>query len=201
MNNYKTDIVLFLKRFFLIILIYQFCRDLFYFMNSELFEPFIFKNFQGGILFDFAAIAYINIVFMVMHLLPGNFKYNPKFQGILKITFYTVNLLFIATNFIDIIYYRFTGRRRRSTFGMITANGMRQEAVGLLPSFLKEFWYVAVIFLGTSILLWKLIPSLQTPLKQERITKKDYYKQFTFFILSLLTILIISRGGVQKKTN
>jgi phosphoglycerol transferase MdoB-like AlkP superfamily enzyme len=197
MNNYKNSIILFLKRFFLIVIIYQFSRVLFYLMNSKLFEAFTFQTFQGGLLFDFAAIAYINIVFLLAHLIPGNFKYKPRYQSILKISFYVVNLIFIATNFIDIIYYRFTGRR--STFGMITAKGMEHEALGLIPSFLKEFWYIFVLFLIVSIIFWKLIPNLKTHLIHEKSTKKDYYKQYSYFVLSLVIILLMGRGGFRKK--
>ncbi|KFF16726.1 sulfatase [Flavobacterium hydatis] len=197
MNNYKNSIILFLKRFFLIVIIYQFSRVLFYLMNSKLFEAFTFQTFQGGLLFDFAAIAYINIVFLLAHLIPGNFKYKPRYQSILKISFYVVNLIFIATNFIDIIYYRFTGRR--STFGMITAKGMEHEALGLIPSFLKEFWYIFVLFLIVSIIFWKLIPNLKTHLIHEKSTKKDYYKQYSYFVLSIVIILLMGRGGFRKK--
>ncbi|MCC9073939.1 sulfatase-like hydrolase/transferase [Flavobacterium sp. F-65] len=197
MNNYKNSIVLFLKRFFLIVVIYQLSRVLFYLMNLNLFETFTLHTFFGGVLFDFAAIAYINIIFLIAHLIPGNFKYKPRYQSILKITFYSANLLFIATNFIDIIYYRFTGRR--STFGMITAKGMEQEALGLIPSFLKEFWYIFALFLIVSILLWKLIPNLRTHLIHEKSTRKDYYKQIAYFVLSLVIILLMGRGGFRKK--
>ncbi|KIA95693.1 sulfatase [Flavobacterium sp. KMS] len=197
MNNYKNSIILFLKRFFLIVIIYQFSRVLFYLMNSKLFEPFTFQTFLGGLLFDFAAIAYINIVFLLAHLIPGNFKYKPRYQSILKVSFYAVNLIFIATNFIDIIYYRFTGRR--STFGMITAKGMEHEALGLIPSFLKEFWYIFVLFLIVSIIFWKLIPNLKTHLIHEKSTKKDYYKQYSYFVLSIVIILLMGRGGFRKK--
>ena len=176
MTNYKKSAFLFLQRFILIVLIYQFSRLLFYFINIELFDRFTLQNFVGGLLFDLAAISYINIPFLIAHLIPGNFKYNNLYQKILKITFYVVNLIFISTNFIDIIYYRFTGRR--STFGMITAKGMKQEIPGLLPSFLREFWYIGIIFLILSFLLWKLIPSLNDTVILKKI---DIYLFFNYY--------------------
>lgn len=197
MTNYKKCIILFLKRFFLIILIYQFSRVLFYLLNLNLFENFTSQTFLGGLLFDFAAVAYINTIFLIAHLVPGNFKYSPTYQRTLKVSFYAVNLLFIATNFIDIIYYRFTGRR--STFGMITAKGMEQEAIGLIPSFLKEFWYIGIIFLIISILLWKSIPNLDPNVRPEKLTRKDYYKKTAYLFLSLFIILLAGRGGLRKK--
>jgi len=197
MTNYKKSTFLFLQRFILIVLIYQFSRLLFYFINIELFDRFTLQNFVGGLLFDLAAISYINIPFLIAHLIPGNFKYNNLYQKILKITFYVVNLIFISTNFIDTIYYRFTGRR--STFGMITAKGMKQEILGLLPSFLREFWHVAIIFLIVSFLLWKLIPSLNDTVILKKITKKNYLKKSAFICFSIIVIVIIGRGGLQEK--
>ncbi|WP_394777044.1 LTA synthase family protein [Flavobacterium sp.] len=197
MTNYKKSIALFLKRFFLIIVIYQFSRLLFFFMNLNLFENFTFQTFLGGLIFDIAAIAYINIIFLIAHLLPGNFKYTPAYQKYLKISFYVANLMFIATNFIDIIYYRFTGRR--STFGMITAKGMEHEAMGLIPSFLKEFWYIWLIFIIISFLFWKLIPNLNKNLVPQKLTRKDYYIKYTYLLFSIIIILLASRGGFRKK--
>nr|WP_294923080.1 alkaline phosphatase family protein [uncultured Flavobacterium sp.] len=197
MNNYKKSIALFLKRFLLIVLIYQLSRILFYFINSELFGNITFQTFLGSLIFDFAAIAFLNTIFIVAHLIPGNFKYNLTYQRILKIGFYIVNLIFIATNFIDTIYYKFTGRR--STYSMITAKGMEKEAIGLIPSFLKEFWYIAVIFIIVSFIFWKLIPNIKKSTNTEILTRKDYFKQSAIFVLSLIIILVIGRGGFQKK--
>ncbi|OXA73495.1 sulfatase [Flavobacterium aquidurense] len=197
MNNYKKCIVLFLKRFLLIALIYQFSRLLFYFLNLNLFEPFTFQTFLGGLLFDFAAISYLNIPFIIAHLIPGNFKYNNRYQHILKISFYSANLLFIATNFVDIIYYRFTGRR--STYKMITAKGMEHEVFGLIPSFLKEFWYIGILFIIISILFWKLIPDLNKNPTPQHLTKRDYFIKSSYLILSITVLVILGRGGFQKK--
>ncbi|MFD2938997.1 LTA synthase family protein [Flavobacterium notoginsengisoli] len=181
----------------MIVFIYQFTRILFYLINHKLLGPVSFQSFWGGLIFDFASVSYINILFLFAHLIPGNFKYNNNYQRILKIVFYSINLLFIATNFIDIIYYRFTGRR--STFGMITAKGMEHEAMGLLPSFLKEFWYIAIAFLLTSILFWKLIPDLNRNSSPKKITKQDYLKKYVFFLTTIFILLILGRGGLQKK--
>ncbi|WP_244860426.1 LTA synthase family protein [Flavobacterium psychroterrae] len=166
-------------------------------MNLNLFENFTFQTFLGGLIFDIAAIAYINTIFLIAHLIPGNFKYSPTYQKYLKISFYVVNLIFIATNFIDIIYYRFTGRR--STFGMITAKGMEHEAIGLIPSFLKEFWYIGLAFIIISFLFWKLIPNLNKNLVHQKLTRKDYYIKYSYLVLSIVIILIAGRGGFRKK--
>lgn len=197
MLNYQKSNLLLLKRLLLVVFLYQLCRVLFYFMNLNSFGSFSFETFKGGLLFDISAVAYLNIIFIVAHLLPGNFKYKSSYQSGLKIAFFSVNLLFLATNFIDIIYYRFTGRR--STFSMITAKGMEHEAIGLIPSFLKEFWYVGVLFLIFSILFWILIPSIKLTTESTKITKNQYFKKYSIFIIALGITLVLGRGGLQSK--
>ena len=197
MNNYKKNGLILLKRLLLLVLIYQVSRVLFYFMNASSFQNFNLKTLKGGILFDLAAIAYLNLIFVIAHLIPGNFKYTLTYQKRLKISFYALNLLFIATNFIDIIYYRFTGKR--STFSMITAKGMEHEIFGLIPSFLMQFWYVGVVFLIFSVLFWKLLPNFKQINPIEKLQKNDLIKQYAFLILAIALGLLISRGGFRKK--
>ncbi|WP_348825246.1 LTA synthase family protein [Flavobacterium aestuarii] len=197
MNNYKNISIVLLKRLLLVVLIYQASRVFFFYMNTSAFHTFNLKTFKGGLLFDFAAIAYLNIIFVIAHLLPGNFKYKDSYQKWLKISFYTVNLLFIATNFIDTIYYKFTGKR--STFSMITAKGMEREAIGLIPSFLREFWYIGVAFLIFSFLFWKLLADFKQKSPIENLTKNILIKQYTILILAIAAGLLTSRGGFRKK--
>jgi phosphoglycerol transferase MdoB-like AlkP superfamily enzyme len=166
-------------------------------LNASAFKVFNFQTLKGGLIFDLAAIAYLNIVFVIAHLIPGNFKYKLGYQKKLKSAFYAVNLLFIATNFIDTSYYRFAGRR--STFSMITARGMEREAIGLLPSFLVEFWYVTLLFLIVSFLFWKLLPNFKPTNAVENLSKKDFFKQLACLIFALAISLLIARGGFRKK--
>jgi phosphoglycerol transferase MdoB-like AlkP superfamily enzyme len=166
-------------------------------MNASSFQNFNLKTLKGGILFDLAAIAYLNLIFVIAHLIPGNFKYTLTYQKRLKISFYALNLLFIATNFIDIIYYRFTGKR--STFSMITAKGMEHEIFGLIPSFLMQFWYIGVVFLIFGVLFWKLLPNFKQINPIEKLKKNDLIKQYAFLILAIALGLLISRGGFRKK--
>jgi len=197
MDNYKKNSFILLQRLLLILFLYQISRIFFYIFNADYFHVFNFQTIKGGLLFDLAAIAYLNIIFIILHFIPGNFKYTSKYQKRLKISFYTVNLLFLATNFIDIIYYRFTGRR--STFSMITAKGMEQEALRLIPSFLREFWYIGVLFLFVSYMLFKLLPDLKQINHYSTLTKKDKLKQFSFLIIAIAAGLLVARGGLRKK--
>jgi phosphoglycerol transferase MdoB-like AlkP superfamily enzyme len=197
MNNYKNNSIVLLKRLLLVVLIYQASRVFFFYMNTDAFKTFNLKTFKGGLLFDFAAIAYLNIIFVIAHLFPGNFKYEATYQKCLKLSFYAINLLFVATNFIDTIYYRFTGKR--STFSMITAKGMEREAIGLIPSFLIEFWYIGLAFLIFSFLFWKLLANFKQESPIEKPTKNILIKQYSVLILAIGVGLLTSRGGFRQK--
>lgn len=197
MKNYTNSLKLFLYRYFLIFLIYQVCNILFYTFNFNYFERINVQNIIGSILFDFATISYITLIFLIAHAIPGNFKYRSVYQITLKITFFVINLLFITTNLVDIIYFRFTGRR--SSFNMITAKGMEKEVLGLFFSFITEFWYIALLFIILSILFWISIPDFKNRTEIRTFTKQKFFKQSFYLLTSVLLLLIIGRGGFQKK--
>ncbi|SFC80322.1 Phosphoglycerol transferase MdoB [Flavobacterium phragmitis] len=197
MKNYTSSLKVFLYRYFLIFLVYQICNILFYALNTEYFDNITLQNIIGSILFDFSSISYITFIFLIAHAIPGNFKYRQSYQTILKISFFLVNLLFVAANLIDIIYFRFTGRR--STFSMITAKGMEKEALGLFFSFIIEFWYIPLLLIILSILFWKSIPNFKNKSEIKHFTKQKFLKQSFYFLTSAFLLLIIARGGFQKK--
>ncbi|WP_417370475.1 LTA synthase family protein [Gelidibacter japonicus] len=197
MANYYKSITLFAKRVLLVLLIYTLCRLLFLMFNFGAFNKPFLSAFLGGLRFDLSAIAYINLPFAIFHCLPGKFKYHVIYQKVLKIMFYGVNTLFILTNFVDFEYYKFTGRR--STFGMMTAQGMENEISGLIGSFLMEFWYLLLIAVALAIVFYKSIPDLKFPILAIRPSKIDGIKQTLLFIGIMCITIVFGRGGFQKK--
>ncbi|MFC4739730.1 LTA synthase family protein [Flavobacterium ponti] len=180
----------------MIVIIYQLCRLLFLFFNRNAFNGLTLKTFLGGLHFDLSAIAYINIIFAILHFIPGKFKYKSGYQKGLKIAFYVVNLVFILTNFVDFEYYKFTGRR--SSFGMITASGMENEIGGLILSFLTEFWFLPVIALVLAFAFWKTIPNIKLVFSEEKVNYL-VVKQIGLFLFLIGFVFLLGRGGFQKK--
>lgn len=177
--------------------LFQICRGLFFYFNRGAFEPLSSYSLLGGLQFDIAAIGYINLIFIAAHLLPGNLKYSQGYQKVLKSGFYVVNLIFIATNFIDFEYFKFTARR--STFHLITASGMENEIGGLTISFLKEFWYQPLLLILLSVFFWKFLGTI----KLKKSNQESYFKslsfQFGILILSVGLGFLMARGGFRKK--
>ncbi|MFB9057914.1 LTA synthase family protein [Mariniflexile ostreae] len=197
MSNYIKSFELFFKRIVLVVLTYQVCRLLFLYFNLKTFNDLSFNVFLGGLRFDFSVIAYTNIVFALLHLIPGNFKYASAYQNLLKVTFFSVNFLFILTNFVDFKYYDFTGRR--SSYSMITAKGMENEIGGLVFSFLAEFWYLPLIAIILAVVFWKLLPDLKHPISLKKTPLKIALKQVGLCLLVLSSLAVFGRGGFQKK--
>ncbi len=197
MNNYLQSFTLLLKRLLYLVVTYSLVRILFVLFQWNSFNNLDFTTFLGGIRFDLSVIFYTNILFVILHTIPGNFKYTAGYQKGLKWLFYIVNLLFISTNFIDFIYYNFTGKR--STFGLITAQGMHQEITGLLPDFAKRYWYVVVLFVVFAYLFYKLIPTKKFVIQNIKTTLPNTIKQVFVFLISTASCILIGRGGLQRK--
>jgi phosphoglycerol transferase MdoB-like AlkP superfamily enzyme len=197
MYNNRQLLKLLIRRILIVFAVYQISRILFLIFNSANFSNLDITTFLGGALFDLSAIGFINLLFILLHLFPGNFKYRNGYQNSLKIGFYVINLIFIATNFVDLEYYKFTGRR--SSFGLITAKGMEHEIGGLIISFLQEFWYILVGFILLAILLWKSLSKPKFILPLETLTVKMLFKQTGVLLLSLVVGLLMARGGLGEK--
>lgn len=197
MYNYYSLLKLLARRIFILLICYQACRVIFVLYNSKSFTHVEWSAYVGGTLFDLAAIGFTNLIFIVLHLVPGNFKYRPGYQKWLKVAFYAVNLFFMASNFVDFEYYKFTGRR--SSFKLITAKGMENEIMGLIPSFLREFWYLPIGFAAFALILWILLSRARIVLPAEKLTRNEIFKQTGIFILALGVGFLMARGGFGKK--
>ncbi len=196
MENYRKSVILLLKRLLLVTVSYSFLRILFLGFQWNAFNEVGLKSFIGGIRFDLSVIFYTNILVIIGHTLPGNFKYNRIYQQVLKWVFYCSNIIFLCSNFVDFIYYSFTGKR--STYGLITASGMQQEIGGLLPSFMKQFWYVFLLGFVFAFLFFKLIPK-QHFSPPHKVSRKAILKQTVFFLIAISSCIVIGRGGLQRK--
>lgn len=183
------------KRILYVTLFYSICRILFVLFQYNTFDEINFINFLGGIRFDLSVIIYSNILIIIGHSIPGVFKYGKAYQQTLKVLFFLTNSLFLATNFIDLVYFEFTGKR--STFDLITAKGMENEIMGLIPSYVSQYWHVAFCYLIFTLIFWKFIPNFKV-CKINKTPIKSLYS-ILGFILVLGVSLVLGRGGVQEK--
>lgn len=189
-NQNFVELKLFWTHIAIIFLGFQVCRIMFYLFNFNIFQEVSWQNFIGGMRFDLSVIGYVNIIFALFYLFPFQSKStNSKF--LFRMIFFIVNMTILSLNFIDFEYFKFTGKR--STFSMITATGMSDSIGALIISFLQEFWYILVLFIITSVVLWKLLPKTNSYI----ISPLKYRIASLLFTISLL--FIMGRGGLQPK--
>lgn len=198
MKNYYQSLWLLAKRILLLLIVYQIFRVAFFFYNHSLFSALSIKEILGGIRFDLSAIVYINLIIILAHVIVGDFKYGVRYQQIVKIAFFVINTIFFFTSFVDFEYYKFT--RVRSTYALITATGMEKDVLRLIPSFIAEFWYFAVVFPLFLFAFWRVIPSkISLSVKQVGVTYKNIFLQSFLMIFIIGLSILAGRGGFQKK--
>lgn len=128
-------------------------------------------------------------------MIPGKFKYTNIYQKILSIVFVVANSIFLITNVVDFVYFKFTSKR--STFSLITASGMQGDLPRLIPVFLKDYWYLFVLGALLVSLLYFLNSKLRVQFYSEKPAKFSIYP-FLLFFVSIGLIILIGRGGMQR---
>ena len=140
LNEYKV----LLYRILLAYVFYFFSRILFYLFNAKLLKVDSITDFLSlcyyGIPFDTTAILYVNVLFIVLSILPFRKNTTAGYQKFLFYLYFATNLLAYATNFVDLIYYKFT--YARTTTAVMNVIEHEVNLSKLFLSFLVDFWYV-----------------------------------------------------------
>jgi hypothetical protein len=145
-----------LLRLGLVAAVYALIRLLFVWHNAALFPDVPGSAYLGGIRFDLFAIAWINLPWVLLVLAvprPGR-----SMARVQTTVFVLLNGLFVVANVGDIGYYGFT--LKRSTADLLNIMTSGGDLVGLLPAFLRDFWYLFLLLIGLFVLLaWATVPS------------------------------------------
>ena len=190
-----------LYKLLILLIIYSFCRLFFYLVNLHAFSENsigeLLKIFFYGIRFDYAVVIYYNILFIFLYLLPFNFVQNKYYRRVLAILFYAGNFFLILFNFTDCEYFKYTGKRSTADiFGYIFMN---DDAVTLLPQFLKDFWYLALSFAAVTfggIYVMSKVPFKK--IERHQFTVRNWIYTGILFILLPVVLFIGARGTGLK---
>ena len=126
LKKYETnEYLVLLYRFSLLLGFYSICRILFFLFNTASFPKVTFFSFltmmKGGLMFDVSALLYLNAAYILLFLLPFQFKFSNWYQKTLKWLFMISNGVGIAFNLIDIIYYRYILKRTTASMFDVAA--------------------------------------------------------------------------------
>ncbi|MEI6822502.1 MAG: sulfatase-like hydrolase/transferase [Bacteroidota bacterium] len=197
--NLNLHTILFLRITFLIVL-FTFSRFLFYLFNLTYFSGISVSDFVkivlSGFRFDISAILILNSAYIVLWTIPLKMKYNRIYIKVTDYLFYIINSIALMANFIDIIYYRFTFKR--TTGDIFSYLGVGGDFNKLLPQFLKDFWYILIIYI---VFVFILILTYNIFKVKESINKgyRFYLNHTIAFLISVTIIIIGIRGGFQLK--
>ncbi|MEI7500424.1 MAG: sulfatase-like hydrolase/transferase [Bacteroidota bacterium] len=197
-------ITVMLVKLLLVLLLLFLSRILFYLFNLGYFSNLglmdAMRLFVIGIRFDLSAALIINAPFIFMNSVPFKFRYTRIWQGFANGYFYLINSFALMTNFGDTIYFRFT--LKRLTFDFFKYMGVGGDFDKLIPQFLRDFWYVGVIwllFVGILIFIGThLVVDSSSTKKKGSDFKYLLINTFLFVLIMALSIIGI-RGGLQLR--
>ena len=197
MRNIFRYIGNFVWNILLVYLCYSLSRLIFIFDNWDSFSYLTVNDLmrlcRGGLLFDTAAIAYSNVIYVLLVFLPLHLKERTGYHKFIKWVFIIVNLLMLATNLIDSGYFPFSNQRTTTTIFAQFSNEENLAGIFLIEGL--RSWYLLVAFALFAFILWK---SYRTP--EYHTGSKAAYYVVSLVALSLFAFASLAgmRGGVGK---
>ncbi|MFN5415536.1 MAG: hypothetical protein ACK5B9_00660 [Flavobacteriia bacterium] len=181
-----------IKRIGILLLCMQLSRVIFLIYNWSNFIHVGFTDFFVSAFFDLVTICLLGVPFIVLSVVPFDFRNQKFYQFGLKFLFYVILILFIALNLIDVEYFSYT--QKRSTIDLFTIISAGNDFMQQLTSFFKDFWMLLIFMLGFLILTRFLNKRIQ--IKAE---KHSFLKEVLIFVLVFGLTILIGRGGFVLK--
>jgi phosphoglycerol transferase MdoB-like AlkP superfamily enzyme len=191
-----------LLRLLLVMLLFTMCRIGFYLYNTSFFPGMSFGDFLwllwGGLQFDLAAMLYVNSLYILLMIVPFDFRFRYGYQEGVKYIFFITNALALATNVADFIYYKFTLRRTSADVFRQFEN--EQNIGGLFFQFLLDYWYAVLFWVFLVVVMVKIYNHIR--IWGPQMKSRTMYYTSGFFALPLITVFIIAgiRGGFRHST-
>ena len=118
--KYLSPLVSMLLNLLLAYVVYFIARMAFLAENWNLYADnlgcsHLLEMLRGGLMFDTTAILYTNALWIVMLLFPLHWKENKTYHNICRWVFVVVNILTLAVNLVDTVYFRYSMRRTTTT--------------------------------------------------------------------------------------
>lgn len=174
------------------------CRLIFVAVNYDLYGVAIQNNdlwlmVKGSLLFDTAAVCYLNLAYIFVLLFPLHIKEGKLTQTICKYLYIIPNSIGIIANLCDCVYVPYTGRRTTwSVFSEFSNEGNMIAVIG--TEIIGHWWLV----LGACILIW-LMYRLYMPSRSSIAPLGRYYVNHTVLLCFLSLFLFLGmRGNIGK---
>lgn len=151
----------------------------------------------GGLKFDVSALIYINIIFILLHVIPIPYKYNDGYQRFCKWLFIISNSLGILANFADFAYFKYTLKRTTAT--VFSQFSHEQNKFKLFIDFLADYWYLFILY---ALFIWGFIKlyDLVKVKKTNSLKWQGYGLQTLLMFAIAVACLTGVRGGWGSDT-
>lgn len=142
MNSYSAYITTLLKQLFILIILFEICRWLFFLFNYSIFNTLsiieLCKISVIGLRFDISAIIAFNSLYIMLYLLPFSFTLTWGYKSMLKVVFFAVNSTLLLSNCIDFEYFKFI--LKRSSVDLISLASTGNDFFNIAPKMASDFW-------------------------------------------------------------
>lgn len=161
--NYLWPIGSVLFNLLLVYIVYFIARVAFLLENWNLYSgnidwAHLLEMFRGGVMFDTSAILYTNALWVVMVMFPLHLKERPAYHAICRWVFVVINVLTLAVNLGDSVYFRYSMRRTTTTIFQEFENENNLGGIFLTEAI--AHWY---FFLLAGLIGWVLWKCYQKP--------------------------------------
>lgn len=181
----------------LVFLCYTICRVEFLLENWVILHPSatyssLWDNFRGGLLFDASAIAYTNILYLIMVLIPFHKKENHFYGLITKWLFVVVNAFAIVINLMDSVYFPFN--KQRATSMIFNQFQNEDNLIRIFGIEMIRHWYLVIVSMLLIYALIKLYRPIQMFVKEQHLGKYYLRQTMSFIIIGTLSVFAM-RGN------
>ena len=191
-----------LFRLLMVLVLFSLSRWLIYLFNAEFFHHLDLKEalklFLIGMRFDLVVIAYANLPVILYYCLPFKLIYNRVLQNIVGFYYIFANALIIVLNMVDVIYFRFIGKRMTSELFQFFGNS--DENIGaIVGQVVVDYWYMLVLIVLFVMVL--VVVSKRTRLDPEKALSDGrwHFAQWMSLIVFAALTPLAARGGLQHK--
>jgi arylsulfatase A-like enzyme/predicted small lipoprotein YifL len=198
MNIDFSHFISLIKKLAISFLFFSLCRLAFYIFNLSFFDgSFPFIAFFEGLRFDLVAISYLFSPFILLSILPFEFRKNSRYKTILKVFFHLANSAGLIFNLIDVGYYQFALKRTTADFfRFISTNS---DTFKLLPQYLSDFWYLFILLIGFIVFTEFLYRKSEATVVSIKKSRKNTIAQLLVLVIVSGLTAIGFRGGLQLK--
>ena len=173
-------------RLLLAYLFYFIARSFFVIYNFSVLDISSFSEFFSlcyhGLIFDTAAIFYLNSLFVLLSMFPFGINTKPFYQKVLFYVYFFFNLIGYATNFIDFGYYKFIYNRTTISEWAVVKN--EHNILQMFLRFAYSYWHIFFLFIALSF-VWVYL------YKKIKIKPSSYKKHIIFYISTSIASLLI----------